>query len=199
MGRAAQPMGVGNAMVSIPQVNSRQRLVSAALLCLAELTSDDLNPYLRRHRSGHVALSGQWGEFDVRPELVDRLDVDALASDVLQHALGRTSVPVNVAATVFAREYIRTSASSDRSLLRQLAAACLTCQHCSLRYLCGVACRAWNPAVATSADLDTRPVNCQPLHARAHNLVTTALDTLTISQTQWHAAGLPLPSTPPHP
>lgn len=74
-----------------------------------------------------------------------------------------------------------------------------TCQHCPLRYLCGGACRAWNPAVATSADLDTPPVNCRPLHARAHTLVTTALDSLTISQTQWHAAGLPLPSTQPHP
>ena len=75
-----------------------------------------------------------------------------------------------------------------------------TCRHCPLRYLCGGVCRAWNPAVTTSADLDTPPVNCRPLHARARTLLTTALDTLNISQTQWQAAGLPLPPSPPsHP
>ena len=33
----------------------RRSVVSAALVTLAKRTSGDLNPYLRRHLSGHVA------------------------------------------------------------------------------------------------------------------------------------------------
>jgi hypothetical protein len=108
-------------MGSTPQ--DRGGLITAALLSLAGQTSGTLNPYLRHHLSGHVALCNQWAELGTRPDVVDRLDAEALASDVLQHALGRMSLPVSVAATVFTLDHIRMSASSNRSLLRQLATA----------------------------------------------------------------------------
>ena len=110
-------------MKSIPQ--DRGGLITAALVSLAGETSGTLNPYLRRHLSGHAARSCRWGDLEATTDVVDRLDVDALASDILQYSLGRTSLPVSIAATVSARDHICVSAQSDRPLLRQLAAACL--------------------------------------------------------------------------
>ena len=72
------------------------------------------------------------------------------------------------------------------------------CRECSLRYLCGGACRAWNRAVSDSqTDLDAPPVDCTALHARARSLLLSALDYLGVAPDAWLAAALPLPDAPP--
>jgi uncharacterized protein len=71
------------------------------------------------------------------------------------------------------------------------------CRSCSLRYLCGGACRAWAGGAA-GPDLDAPPVDCRALHARARSLLVSALEYLEIDQARWLAAGLPLPGSPPN-
>ena len=74
------------------------------------------------------------------------------------------------------------------------------CRACSLRYLCGGACRAWNDAAhPRREDLDVPPVDCRALHARARSLLDTALEQASVAAGDWLAAGLPLPDTPPAP
>ncbi|HSQ17468.1 MAG TPA: radical SAM protein, partial [Anaerolineales bacterium] len=68
------------------------------------------------------------------------------------------------------------------------------CQACSLRYLCGGACRAWNQLPPEAQlDLDIAPLNCTSLFQRARGLFLAALEYLEITPEQWLAAGLPLP------
>jgi uncharacterized protein len=71
------------------------------------------------------------------------------------------------------------------------------CRGCSLRYLCGGACRAWNRAAsAAQTDLDAGPVDCGVLRSRASSLLESALQHLGVSEAQWLAAGLPLSAIP---
>ncbi|MHB1160837.1 MAG: TIGR04083 family peptide-modifying radical SAM enzyme [Chloroflexota bacterium] len=72
------------------------------------------------------------------------------------------------------------------------------CRQCSLRYLCGGACRAWNRKGGHArGDLDEPPVDCTPLHARARSLLMDALNRLGISTERWLNAGLPLAESVP--
>jgi uncharacterized protein len=72
------------------------------------------------------------------------------------------------------------------------------CSVCSLRSLCGGACRAWNRAASDSqSDLDAPPVDCAALHARARSLLLSALDHLGVAPVAWLAAALPVPDAPP--
>ena len=70
------------------------------------------------------------------------------------------------------------------------------CRLCSLRYLCGGACRAWSGAVAAT-DVDAPPIDCSALHSRARSLLLSALDHLGVGRDAWLAASLPLPDAPP--
>ena len=72
------------------------------------------------------------------------------------------------------------------------------CAECSLRYLCGGACRAWNrQGPERQTDPDAPPLDCGALHARARSLMLSALDHLQVSPEQWRSAGLPLADVPP--
>ena len=67
------------------------------------------------------------------------------------------------------------------------------CRDCSVRYLCGGACRAWNRQPDDlQMDLDAAPMDCSHLKHRAKSLLDNALACLVITQDQWLAAGLPL-------
>lgn len=60
------------------------------------------------------------------------------------------------------------------------------CRDCSLRYLCGGACRAWNQnSVVDRTDMDAPPQDCSRLKARARSLLVSAMDRLGITQSQW--------------
>ena len=67
------------------------------------------------------------------------------------------------------------------------------CRNCTLRYLCGGACRAWNrQPESDQVDLDAPPGDCAPLQRRALSLLLSALERLEISPDQWLAVGFPL-------
>ena len=69
------------------------------------------------------------------------------------------------------------------------------CRRCSLRYLCGGACRAWNrQAAQMQTDLDAPPADCSLLHRRSQSLLLSAMEHLQISKEQWMANELPLPN-----
>jgi uncharacterized protein len=68
------------------------------------------------------------------------------------------------------------------------------CKGCTLRYMCGGACRAWNRQPASlQTDLDAPPVDCSRLKKRARSLFVSALDLLGVAEDKWVSAGLPLP------
>jgi uncharacterized protein len=67
------------------------------------------------------------------------------------------------------------------------------CGRCSLRYLCGGACRAWS----VGGDPDAGPGDCTALHTATRERLTAALVALGISEMRWLAAGLPLSAAPP--
>ncbi len=54
------------------------------------------------------------------------------------------------------------------------------CKVCTLRYLCGGACRAWNWKSGQSAGLDTKPENCTSLMKRAESLLQAAGEYLEV-------------------
>lgn len=71
------------------------------------------------------------------------------------------------------------------------------CKHCSLRYLCGGACRAWNRQCdSEQIDLDAPPMNCSTLLQRGQSILLSALEHLNLSRERWLAVGLPLPGAP---
>lgn len=60
------------------------------------------------------------------------------------------------------------------------------CRRCSLRYLCGGACRAWSwKSERHQIDLDAAPVHCDPLNKRALSLFEGALHQLDVSPSDW--------------
>lgn len=79
------------------------------------------------------------------------------------------------------------------------------CRRCSLRYLCGGACRAWNRLEtvdegikeAVIAGLDDPPLNCSVLHDRARSVLKEALSFLGIREDEWLGAGFKIPEHPP--
>jgi uncharacterized protein len=72
------------------------------------------------------------------------------------------------------------------------------CQECTVRYLCGGACRSWNRRPFTApGDLDEAPADCNRLFERARSLLLSALDCLELPLERWLAAGLLLPEKPP--
>jgi uncharacterized protein len=70
------------------------------------------------------------------------------------------------------------------------------CRDCSLRYVCGGGCRAWdeNPKTGTVIrNLNAPPSDCRTMFSRARVLLDCALETLEVPSERWLAAGLPLP------
>ncbi len=62
------------------------------------------------------------------------------------------------------------------------------CRTCTLRYLCGGFCRAWNNSDDPNAPLP----GCSALYQRAEKILNTALEVLEIDKETWKAAGLPI-------
>jgi len=75
----------------------------------------------------------------------------------------------------------------------------LGCRKCTLRYLCGGTCRAWNRQnEQTQNDLDAPPADCTKLHKRARSLLKSAMERMKITPERWFDAGLPLSDEPPN-
>lgn len=82
-----------------------------------------------------------------------------------------------------------------KSLSRHTVDTNKRCRLCTLRYLCGGACRAWGGP--PDYDLDDPPQDCGPLFERAQSILIAALDSLNIPAEKWIALGLPFQSRPP--
>ncbi|MFI9804228.1 hypothetical protein ACIHEJ_07635 [Streptomyces sp. NPDC052301] len=117
--------------------------VLRALVALAEhrvAAAPDvpLPGHLARHLSAYAAEAGPdgWRELAGRPRVLDRIDVPALAGDVLSAGLSLTSeapnagrLPGGVLGTVASAHLIRAARPGDRPGLRQLGAARTTGEH----------------------------------------------------------------------
>ncbi len=89
---------------------------------------------------------------------------------------------------------------SFQSLGRHTVDTNRRCRACTLRYLCGGACRAWNrQPQEDQTDLDGPLEDCSPLHGHARMLLLGALELLGIPAEHWLGCGLPLPGSPPSP
>jgi uncharacterized protein len=87
---------------------------------------------------------------------------------------------------------------SFQSLSRHTVNSNRRCRTCSLRYLCGGACRAWNRQPAEEQiDLDASPLGCSNLFNRARGLLLSSLHILSLDLSQWMEAGFPDPEEPP--
>lgn len=117
--------------------------VLRALVALAEhrvRTAPDtpLPGYLARHLSGHAAEAGRegWDELAGHLRVLDRIDVPALAGDVLSAGMSLNSgageaegLPSGVLGTVASAHLIRVARPGDRPGLRQLGEARTTGGH----------------------------------------------------------------------
>ncbi|WP_329021535.1 hypothetical protein [Streptomyces sp. NBC_00690] len=111
----------------------RRLSIVTALASLAADRSDaapraPLNGYLCRHLSGHAADAGPagWRELARYRQVLDRIDIPALAVDVLGARLFGSApggLPGEVAGTFDSADLIRASSLADRPGLRQLGTA----------------------------------------------------------------------------
>jgi hypothetical protein len=85
---------------------SRGSRVASALLALSRDQGGSLNPYLRKHLSGHVASARTWPQLAADTDVLDALDISALTSDVLNTSSGWNELPVEIAGTVANRHLV---------------------------------------------------------------------------------------------
>jgi WD40 repeat protein len=93
---------------------------------LAQVTGDQpLDPYRARHLSGHAAQAGMpgWRTLADRPDILDRLDQEALSADAMRTAFGHANLPPEIIGVIGARNHLAAAAPIDRRSLRQLAIA----------------------------------------------------------------------------
>src|SRR3954470_3390011 len=83
----------------------------------------ELDPYLRRYLPEHVGGSGLWDRLGERIDVLDRLDPDVVASEVMRTAGGLASLPVSILTTMVAHAELRSPVVEDRRLARALAAS----------------------------------------------------------------------------
>jgi WD domain, G-beta repeat len=116
---------------------SRRSRVAAALLTLSRVQTGALNPYLRRHLSGHVAYAEAWTQLAAATEVLDALDISALTSDVLNSTVSWTDLPGGIAGSITNRLLVEAHPES-RASLRLLGAARLTGYACGHQALGGL-------------------------------------------------------------
>ncbi|GAB7105252.1 hypothetical protein JCM4814A_35660 [Streptomyces phaeofaciens JCM 4814] len=100
--------------------------ITQALVRLAdESRARPLNPYLERHLSGHAAAAGipGWAGLAERPEVLDRLSVPAVATDVLRAVGESGNLPPAVLGVLDTAHLLRRGGPADRVGLRQLGTA----------------------------------------------------------------------------
>jgi WD40 repeat protein len=79
--------------------------------------------YVVHHLSGHAAAAQTWDELAHFPQLIDYLDPDTLAADLLRTSFGRADLPAEMAAVLNARPALIGAAPRDRAAIRALAMA----------------------------------------------------------------------------
>lgn len=102
--------------------SERHASIVSAILGDSRPDGGPLNAYLARHFSAHVAESGTWPLLARHPEVLDRLDPDAVTADALRGGI-EASLPEEITGLMGARHLASTAAPSDRTGIRQLASA----------------------------------------------------------------------------
>ncbi len=91
-----------------------QEAVARALARAATQAPHGLNPYLSRYLSGHLGEVGGWDLLS--EEVLDQLDVEALAADAVRNSFGSTLLPAEIAAVLSTRDRL---ASTSEPLRRR--------------------------------------------------------------------------------
>ena len=102
---------------------SRGSRVASALLALSRDQGGSLNPYLRKHLSGHVASARTWPQLAADTDVLDALNISALTSDVPNTSSGWNELPVEIAGTVANRHLVEAHPRWFRRSLRTLGDA----------------------------------------------------------------------------
>lgn len=102
----------------------RQLMVTRAMINSAGLQSV-LNPYLHRYLPSHASAAGieGWAELAARPDVLDRLDIRAIMSEVMRQRGGVSRLPAAVLGAFATGHLALAGAPGDRSALRQLGMA----------------------------------------------------------------------------
>lgn len=107
-------------------LDERRRRVTEALVHLAdEAPGQPLNCYLARYLSGHAAAAGipGWTVLADHPTVLDRLSVEAVATDALRAVGGARGLPPSVLGVLDAAYLLRHCGPGDRVGLRQFGTA----------------------------------------------------------------------------
>jgi WD40 repeat protein len=98
-----------------------QRDVSLALIALAVREPAELNPYLIRHLSGHIAEGNTWRSLAAMPALLDQLDPSAVTTDALRSIFKSDHIPPEIAGVIASHHKLQIGRRSDIAGIRQLA------------------------------------------------------------------------------
>jgi WD40 repeat protein len=104
----------------------RHALIVRVILDHADRDATPFNVYLARRLSGHVGAGGRlsWDELGERPDVLDRLDLRAVAADAVRTAFGRMRLPAPIAGVIGALQHLADVGSpEDRRILRDVASA----------------------------------------------------------------------------
>jgi WD40 repeat protein len=108
----------------MPRRSREKVAVARALVSAASAAaSTGLNPYLRRHLSGHVGEVDAWPLLAEEDEVLDLLIADAVVADATRTAFGTGQLPAEVAAVLSTRHLIAAASAEQRRAVRQAAMA----------------------------------------------------------------------------
>src|SRR5580692_774468 len=97
---------------------STERRILDALLDRAAGDLTAMSPYLRDRLTEHIGAVNAWPLLTSRPELLDHLDVEAVASELLRTGSGRVDLPPSVLAALIARPELTSVARTEQATAR---------------------------------------------------------------------------------
>ena len=103
-----------------------QRIVEALLgLCQAHSEAAS-SPYVREHLAAHVAAGQAWQRLTASPDLLDRLNPNTLAAELLRTQFARHDVPSEIIASAADWEALSRASVAERSMIRAISMARFT-------------------------------------------------------------------------
>ena len=110
----------------LPVPEQHRRIVYALIAAATRALPAPPNPYLVFHLASHTAEAQAWSALADAAGLLDFLDPDAVAAEVLRTAFGRTDTPPDIATFLHARHLLARIPRDERAVVRAIAAARLT-------------------------------------------------------------------------
>jgi alpha-D-ribose 1-methylphosphonate 5-triphosphate synthase subunit PhnG len=105
---------------------AQHRRIAAGLLAAAQAgLPHEPSRYVQRHLPQHVAIAGVWSMLTEKPQVLDSIDPDSVASSVLAHTFGRggEALPSEIAAVVSMRHVLGPLSPEERTLTRTVSMA----------------------------------------------------------------------------